>query len=190
MKIGIDFGDVIADQNKARRDILISCFKVRSVPEGELTRKVLVGGRIITDQQYSVMKRLLYHSQVDGVENLSPVLNSIEGLAALRRDGHQVSIVSKRYGHAAELAMFWLAQKRLSIPFYESKHRLREDKRETCERLSLDVFLDNDPAELADLATIPHRFLLTRYPYIEVPEGIIGVNSWERFYGHVRNLDC
>src|SRR3989344_9095154 len=128
MNIGIDFGDVIADQNSLMRYIIRNIFGVEDIPDEELTREVLIG-EVLSDEQYTAMKQLVYLNPVFGIEKLKEVDGAVDFINRLQ-DAHKLYVVSKRYNESIEIARRWvvLRQFKKELPFYGTRFDYGETK--------------------------------------------------------------
>lgn len=112
---------------------------------------------------------------------LDPYPGAVEALHELHGEGHDLVIVSAKPDWAVPGTLEWLAEHRIptrEIHFTEHKHRV-----------SCDVYLDDAPGQLAEIArerasdAIVCRFVR---PWNDPVEGALDVHDWPQFQHTVR----
>lgn len=137
----------------------------------------VVGRGFLNSSQYAEVGRVVF----SGAYPMKSVPAAIPSIKLLReRDGHRLQIVTNRSDEWKSLdpAKAWLKKHGLGdlpitgLPYGTSKASACGD---------LDVFVDDDPAKLAELAdVVPHR-LLYRWPqnqHLILPKGVVEVFRW------------
>ena len=115
--------------------------------------------------------------------DLDPYPGALEVLLELERDGHDLVIVSAKPDWAIPGTLEWLAEHRIptrEIHFTESKHQV-----------SCDVYLDDAPGQLAELArTRAEHAIICRYvrPWNDPVDGAVDVHDWSEFQHMVRRV--
>jgi len=192
MRIGLDYGGVIADEDRLKRELAQEGWNISLDRGSEFSREALVTQGLLTHRQYDLLQTSLYHSSDYGVDRLAPVGKSLFYIKRLQADGHDLNIVSRRDEEARRIGELWLKAHDAKIPFHTVGYPTRGSKGEKCSELGLEAYFDDDLDELIALPSVEHKFLFagdnTQNQDIKTPENIKKVFSWAEFYDKIRKL--
>lgn len=147
--MGFDLDGVICDFVKALCRELDRTHGVRlnlshmDIPDWSLEQSLGMPSELVDNLIASVFKH----------QKVSPIPGAIEGLRLLADKGHRISVVSVREPVGQNAAYLWLTRHGVythSITWCELG-----DKRKIADRLGLDVFVDDNPAEAESIGELP-----------------------------------
>lgn len=130
-------------------------------------------------------------------ETLMPVEGSREGIASLARD-HELHIITARQDRLAEVTYGLLGRHfpRVFSGVYFANHfsddRSRLSKGVICDRLGIDVFIDDAPTNVLESVRIGRKILLLDAPwnvFMDPIEHILRVRSWNEIVGAIAAFD-
>jgi len=186
MKIGLDFDGVISDCSRLKSDGAEQLYGLKIPPE-KFKKELVVDTGILTLEQYRYLQKQIYGNREIGLKML-PVSGVLEFVPRLRRDGHDLIIVTSRGELESKVAQEWMKLKGLDLPLVWVGGGV--SKVEACR--GLDVYIDDDLDKLEPLVgVVPHRYLFSwgYNRHIEVPQAIAKrVESWEHFYNEISRL--
>ena len=126
-------------------------------------------------------------SATDYALNVQPLEGAVEYLHLLRQEGNKRQVVTSRDGTFLEKAREIATLHNFALPFHGVGHK----KSKAPALRGWDVFIDNEPEKLVDLADIvPHRLLFSR-PDNEkclLPPGVVRVSSWKEIYAYIHQV--
>lgn len=187
MKIGLDFDGVISDCGKLKSGVAEKLYGVKIPPE-RFKKELVVDTGILTSEQYRHLQKQIYGTQEFGFL-MEPVKGVLEFVPRLKRDRHNLKIVTSRGEKELNIAREWMTNYGLEIQLISSGVRM--SKADACK--GLDVYIDDDLDKLEPLIDIvPHRYLFSwgYNQHMEIPAEIAQrMNSWHHFYEEVRRLN-
>ncbi len=184
LRIGIDYGDTLADSVSLKSAIASSGFKI-TVDPIYFHREYVLRETVLSAEQYEMILALVYNTKTFGTDRMNPVAGALDVVRKLQEDGHDLSIITSHWEKSIPLAEEWLKQKGLDIPIIGvGKGR---PKQEACAQL--DVYIDDELRKLETLTT--HELIwLCRFPLqtMEAPDGITVATSWYQIYQYIQRI--
>lgn len=187
MRIGLDFDGVISDCGQLKSDGAKLLYGVEIPPERFKT-ELVVGTGILTLEQYRNLQRQIYENSEIGLTML-PVDGVFEYIPKLKRDGHDLIVITSRNRGSCDIANEWMKRQNLSLNLIGIGGGVK--KTEACK--GLDVYVDDDLDKLEPLVnSVLHRFLFSwgYNQHIEFPQYVAKrVNSWQHLYEEIVRLN-
>jgi 5'(3')-deoxyribonucleotidase len=174
VRLGIDLDGVVADFTKGWIDFYNRDFGTQLTPDQVVTWNGMT--EITHFEKMSEFWR--WSSDLDGRSlfwHLEPFPGAIEALHRLHEDGHEIVILTMKPSFAREDTHEWIVSQ--GIPTTEV--HIRDDKW----RIDCDVYLDDAPRVLRDLATHRPDRLICRYvrPWNRPQTGAVDVANFDEF---------
>lgn len=186
MRIGLDFDGVISDCGRLKSEGAKLLYGIEIPPER--FKREFVVGEILTSDEYTRLQNYIYDDREIGLKIMLPVDGAIEYIGKLRKEGHELLVVSSRgVGKKLDAVREWMELKGLYLNIVGVGGGSKAD---ACR--GLDVYIDDDLDKLEPLVdVVPNRYLFSwgYNEHIEVPEGVAKrVSSWKDFYEEVERL--
>jgi uncharacterized HAD superfamily protein len=181
--IGLDFDGVIIDHTENIIK-MAQGFGFSPKPEetpGHRLRK------IIGESNYLKIRRKLYGSVT---KSSVPTAGVLDCLQKLKLDNYQLYIISARYKEHQPIAWEWINHylidilKKQQVFFIEQERR----KNSICQKLKIDIYLDDKVDILKTLFSVPKRCLFDRYNIKNDFQlgDIKPISSWLEFAEYVK----
>jgi 5'(3')-deoxyribonucleotidase len=141
---------------------------------------------VMSRANYRKLQNFIYNN-LSVAFNLEPVEDAFLYIRKLRRDGHEIRIITSRKGNALEAAVGWLREHDMDLPI----EGVGVNKSKARAAMHSDIFIDDSLKKLYQLmGVVPHRFLFSWGYNKSYDEGGIAtrVNSWEDFYKHINKI--
>jgi len=182
MRIGCDLDGVIID-HRGHQSLLLREIGF-DIPRQELYKDKIK--KLLTPGQYKEFQNKLY-----GEMSLraNAVLGARKALLKLKADGHEVRIISRRNA-GASFARQWLIEHGFSKVFSpDTIHFVKSDmgKEVLCQKLHVELYVDDLPGVLEILKTPAHKILLSHRPQ-QHPAATFTTNNWPDIVGHIKTL--
>ncbi len=129
---------------------------------------------------------------VDNVEKLLmnplPMPGAKTGLEMLKRDGHEIYLVTARRDVEEEITGKWLDLH--SIPYDCLMAVGERSKAEVCQEQSLELFIEDYDRNARSIADIGVKVVILDAPYnrVELPQGILRCYNWNQIVKAVQGL--
>jgi hypothetical protein len=185
MKIGLDFNGVIADCGGLKQRWIVKLFG-KLVPYEKLSKVKLVGEGILSAEQYSALKHCIY-TNGDFGSAIQPVPGALVCIEQLLRDGHQIVVITSRWGASLQLAQDWVKRQGLGLTVVGVGGGNSKAPAAT----GLDIFVDDDLDKLEELVgVVPSRFLFgwDYNQHVDVLGVAKRVESWDDLYRDISAL--
>ncbi len=146
--------------------------------------------RVLSHDAHERLQEFLYH---DPRVALSPPLygGALEGLRMLKEAGTPYFLISRRK-ESTHLAID-LLKKRGLWPFLFNEKNIffveeKKDKDRKAAELGVSVYIDDQPSVLAEMTSVPHRFLFDPVGAHAEAESYQKIRSWKEFCEAVERL--
>lgn len=175
MNIGVDFDGVIADCDPLKSYVAEQLYGVKVNPN-MIKKKFVIANAILTECEYDTLQmEALHKEKYLGLLELVP--DSTNSIKFLLDQGHDVKVVTGRYGNSLKLSQAWLNKQGLNIPFISATtipKKIEVTK-------NMQIFIDDHLENLAPLKNEVTRLFLYSQPhnlYDLLPQSITRVQSW------------
>ncbi|MEY4744537.1 MAG: 5 nucleotidase, deoxy (Pyrimidine), cytosolic type protein [Candidatus Parcubacteria bacterium] len=159
MRIGLDFDGVISDCGALKCAAAKKLYGV-DIPSERFKKELVVGGGLLTMQQYKDLQQTIYGTWDVGL-TLLPVDGVLEAVPRLRDAGHSLRVITSRDGVQLEIARAWAAKHGLALDFTGVGY----GSSKTGAAEGLDLYVDDDLDKLEPLIGIVPRRLLFSWGY-------------------------
>ena len=176
--VGFDLDDVILNHIENK----LSFAKRLGIPlRPEETASDLISGHLSADVHRD-LQRFLYN---DPIAAFSPPLYEgvAEGLEFLKKSRTPYFLISRR--HNPNFSEEVLRKKDLWPRFFQKENTFfvkeKKDKDIKAVELGVSIYIDDQPSVLAELVSVPHKFLFDLLRAHTESEGYTKVRSWREF---------
>lgn len=179
MHIGLDFDGTIADHTVAKlllaRELGVDLALHQTASEALKT--------VMPSHLYQEFQKRLY-GELSHMASPLPYAHGV--IARLVREGHAISIVSRRGSDSQDQARAWLLRNFQGLISLRRIYFVAKDqeKNDVCKAKRISVFLDDQAEVLSYLASVRRRFLIDPFAHlrIEAPQSVTVVPGWSEFY--------
>ena len=173
MKIGFDFDGVITDPTELKRRWIMEHLGIDVAPENTSQKKCK---SLIGKKAYEEMIDNTYAGELAMQNRIRP--EAISVIASLRTHEHLAYIITSRFNHMADCARQLISMH--GVPHDGFFNTEEAPKYEICQKLGVELFVDDTQSKLIELAGIPGIKLVFFNVFgEETASGLVSVASWE-----------
>lgn len=185
IRIGFDFDGVIIDHSESKVQKAQEFgfnIKLHQIPSDRLKK-------IINREYYRRIQEFIYGP---GTPQAPIIAGADKILKAIKRMGYEMFIISRRHQEHRLKALSWINRNLPGI-FNKQKILFTEkdiDKDKICQKLDIQVYIDDKITVLQELNSVPERILYDPYDIREDFElkNIQPVSSWDEFWEYLKSL--
>jgi len=184
MRIGLDFDDVVADSG-------IAIIEMHNKKHGTHFKKEDFENFFFEDTwgvpREERNREIDEFFATDQLSKIDPMAGSLAAIRELKAAGHEIYIITGRANKDIEQTEIWIENHFPDVfagVHFASPSRTEEiprKKSETCRELKIDVFIDDDPKNIIDVAGAGVRTFIFDHPWNrqgEFPPSVERVTSW------------